>query len=286
MMKLRKVIKTVRGEKAIDGAGVHLVRVLGHGTVRDFDPFLMLDSFDSTNPPDYIEGFPFHPHRGIETLTYLIEGEMEHEDSLGNKGTIFSGDSQWMTAGSGIMHQEMPKAAPHMLGLQIWINLPQEEKMATPAYFGITKEMAAIKEEEFDTVRVVSGKYKDLEGVKAPHWQVTFYDITVNPEKEVTLDTISGENVFVFLILGDAQINDEIYTEKTAILFDEEGDSITIKALDKPCRFMFFSGKKINEPISWGGPIVMNTREELQNAFDELRSGEFIKHAPSGTKHK
>ncbi|MCD8163839.1 MAG: pirin family protein [Synergistaceae bacterium] len=141
----RKIIKTVQGQMATDGAGVRLVRVLGHETVRDFDPFLMLDSFDSRNPDDYTAGFPFHPHRGIETITYLIEGEMEHQDSLGNRGTIHGGESQWMTAGSGIMHQEMPMAGPRMLGLQIWLNLPQEDKMTAPRYFDIKDETSRTK---------------------------------------------------------------------------------------------------------------------------------------------
>lgn len=275
-MQKRKVRKAVRGQFAIDGAGVRLVRVLGGNDVEDFDPFLMLDSFDSTDPDDYIRGFPLHPHRGIETITYLIEGEIQHQDSLGNTGTIKSGEGQWMTAGSGILHQEMPQAMPRMLGLQVWLNLHQPQKMIDPTYFDIRREMIAVAEENFGTVRVISGKYKDVMGIQPPHWRATMYDVSVSAGKEAVLPTNEGENVFIFLIEGDADIDGHHYTEKTAVLFDE-GDSISVKTLEG-CRFIFFSGKKLHEPISWGGPIVMNTRRELQQAYDELNHGTFIKH--------
>jgi len=275
MMNERKVIKAVQGRKAIDGAGVHLVRVLGADDVLDFDPFLMLDSFDSTNPSDYTKGFPMHPHRGIETVTYLIEGEIEHEDSLGNKGVIHDGESQWMTAGSGIMHQEMPKASSRMLGLQIWLNLPQGEKMTPPEYFEIDRDMVAVKEEDFGIVRVISGHYKEVKGIQPPHWNATLYDVSLHAGKEAVLPTNPEENVFIFLILGDAQIDGQNYPEKTAVLFDS-GDNICLKA-DQDCRFLFFSGKKLRESIAWGGPIVMNTQQELQNSFYELNNGTFIK---------
>ena len=276
-MTLRKVSKAVSGMPAVDGAGVHLTRVLGPQTVRDFDPFLMLDSFDSTNPEDYVKGFPMHPHRGIETITYLIEGQIEHQDSLGNQGTINPGESQWMTAGSGILHQEMPKAAPRMLGLQIWLNLPQTEKMTHPTYFDIKGNMIRAKQEDFGVVRVLSGRYKDAAGVEPPHWQADIWDITLEQGKEVALVTRQDDNVFVFLILGDALIDDDVYAEKTAVLFGP-GDEINIKAADGVCRFLYFAGKPIKESVAWGGPIVMNTGEELEKAFSELQHGTFIKH--------
>lgn len=276
-MTLRKVSKSVRGMPAVDGAGVHLVRVLGPQTIRDFDPFLMLDSFDSTNPEDYIKGFPMHPHRGIETITYLIEGRIEHQDSLGNKGTIHPSESQWMTAGSGIMHQEMPQPSPRMLGLQIWLNMPQTAKMTNPTYFDIKNEMIGRKAEDFGVVRVLSGTYKNTAGVEAPHWQADIWDIMLDPGKEVTLETDPTDNVFIFLILGDAVINNEYYREKTAVLFDA-GDGINVKADNNGCRFLYFAGQPIKEGVSWGGPIVMNTEEEIKLAFDELRQGTFIKH--------
>lgn len=275
-MSERIVVKTVQGHRTVDGAGVNLVRVLGNKDVRDFDPFLMLDSFDSTNPDDYTKGFPTHPHRGIETITYLIEGEIEHQDSLGNEGVIRNGESQWMTAGSGILHQEMPKASQRMLGLQIWLNLPRQEKMVPPAYFDITKDMVKVITEDFGTVRVISGKYKETQGVQAPHWPATMYDITLESGKEAVLKTNPDETVFVFLIVGDGQIGGETYAEKTAVLFGD-GESIRIRAQEE-CRFFYFSGKPLKEPVVWGGPIVMNTREELQTAFDELDTGDFIKH--------
>ena len=275
-MRERSVVKTVQGRRTVDGAGVNLVRVLGNRDVEDFDPFLMLDSFDSTDPNDYTKGFPTHPHRGIETITYLIEGEIEHRDSLGNKGVIRSGDSQWMTAGSGILHQEMPKASPRMLGLQIWLNLPREKKMVPPAYFDITKDMVREVNEDFGTVRIIAGEYKDTVGVQAPHWPATMYDVTLKAGQEAVLQTGTDENVFVFLIVGDAEIDGRQYAEKTAVLFGD-GDRIRLKA-EAECRFFYFAGKRLKEPVVWGGPIVMNTDEELRAAFDELETGDFIKH--------
>lgn len=271
----------VRGHPAVDGAGVHLVRVLGGRTVEDFDPFLMLDSFDSTDPEDYIKGFPLHPHRGIETITYLIEGKIEHADSLGNKGVILSGQSQWMTAGSGILHEEMPRASARMLGLQIWLNLPRREKMTEPAYFDITGDMIPAVDDGAAIVRVISGRYKAAQGVNPRHIDATLYDVGLQPGASIDLETKRGENVFVFLIVGDAVIDGKEIPEKTAVLFGE-GDGIRVTATpEAPSRFIFFSGRPLDEPVAWGGPIVMNTDEELETAFAELESGQFIKHAPA-----
>lgn len=277
-MATRKIKKLVTGQRAIDGAGVHLVRVLGHDTVIDFDPFLMLDSFDSRNPADYIKGFPFHPHRGIETISYLVEGEMTHHDSLGNKGTIHSGESQWMTAGSGIMHQEMPQASKRMLGVQLWLNLPQSQKMTEPTYFDITKEMIGIKKTDEAVVHILAGEYDGVAGVNPPHIKATIYDIELQPGKSITLPTKIEDNVFVFLIEGNAVIDDKTVSEKTAVLFDE-GDAITVSTeADNPLRFLICAAKPLHESIAWGGPIVMNTRDELNFAFKELDKGTFIKH--------
>jgi redox-sensitive bicupin YhaK (pirin superfamily) len=276
----RKIKAQARGQKTVDGAGVHLVRVLGHDTARDFDPFLMLDSFDSKNPADYIAGFPFHPHRGIETITYVLKGAMEHQDSLGNSGTIRDGEVQWMTAGSGIMHQEMPQASAHMLGAQLWLNLPAADKMAIPQYFSITNQLIGEKQTPSAAIRVIAGEYQDVKGA-APHYiPVTYYDVALREGAAITLDTKPAENVFVFLIVGDAIINEERIAEKTAVLFGE-GDTITIAAPPgQTARFLFLSGKPLREEISWGGPIVMNTKEELNRAFQELEEGTFIKHQP------
>jgi len=281
-MILRKVKRMVRGQHTVDGAGVHLVRVLGGETVRDYDPFLMLDSFDSKAPSDYIKGFPMHPHRGIETITYLAEGEIIHKDSLGNSGMIRGGDSQWMTAGSGIMHEEMPQATEWLLGVQLWLNLPKTEKMTQPTYFDVTKDKVGLAETDFGVVRVLAGAYADVEGAKPPHWPVTIYDVTVKASHQATIPVHPDENVFVFLLLGDAVIDGRAYASKSAVLFEEEGDAISVHALaDAPCRWLLCSGRKIKEPVAWGGPIVMNTEEELEEAFLDLRTGNFIRHRAS-----
>lgn len=278
-MTAREIHKTVRGRATVDGAGVHLVRVLGPETVYDFDPFLMLDSFDSENPSDYIKGFPMHPHRGIETITYLIHGEMAHEDSLGNKGVIQSGESQWMTAGSGIMHQEMPKASKRMLGAQIWLNLAAKDKMVDPVYFDIKQSMIPVVQEGPVTTRIISGAYKDAKGVTPAHVKATLYDVSVEAGATAEIPGDPAENVFVFLIEGDAVIRGKTIREKTAVLFGA-GDSIQVSATSgKPSRFIYFQGPKLSEEVAWGGPIVMNTQEELENTFLELRKGTFIKHA-------
>ncbi len=280
-MKHREIVKTVRGQRAVDGAGVSLVRVLGNRDVYDFDPFLMLDSFDSTDPADYTAGFPWHPHRGIETITYLINGKIEHMDSLGNKGTIESSESQWMTAGSGILHQEMPIATERMLGFQLWLNLPKADKMAEPAYLGITQDSIPVIEADRAKVRVLSGGYGGVSGVLPRHIQAGILDISLPKGERLTLPTKPEETVFVFLILGDAVIDAHLISEKTAVLFGA-GDSVSIEATpDRDLRLILFSGKALHEPVAWGGPIVMNTREELDLAFEELRNGSFIKRNPT-----
>lgn len=276
-MKKREIRKIANGKSAVDGAGVRLVRVLGHEDTEDFDPFLMLDSFDSKNPDDYIKGFPPHPHRGIETLTYLIDGKIEHEDSLGNKDTINAGESQWMTAGSGIIHQEMPLASENMLGFQLWINLPANEKMTEPEYLSITKDRMGFFEDESSVVRVISGGYKNASGVQPRHVKASIFDIILKEGKSIEIETNALENVFVFLIDGDGIINNKNIACKSAVLFSE-GDTIEISSPENAqTRFIFFSGKSLKEPIAWGGPIVMNTKEELKFAFEELRLGNFIK---------
>lgn len=274
----RQVIEIVKGSPAIDGAGVHLVRVLGPQTIRNFDPFLMLDAFDSRDPKDYIKGFPFHPHRGIETVTYLIKGRVDHADSLGNKGTIHDGESQWMTAGSGIIHQEMPQPSEHFLGLQLWINLPKNEKMTAPTYFDITNKLIKEVDEPFGHVRVVSGEYKGQKGAKGKHVDATILDITVNPHESFTLPTDKESNLFVYIVTGEGYFgdNEKLIFNKVAVLFGK-GDEFYVKAGESGIRFVLFSARPLKEPVAWGGPIVMNTEEELQKAFDELDEGTFIK---------
>ena len=277
---IRDIVKEVRGQRAIDGAGVSLVRVLGNRDVYDFDPFLMLDSFDSTDPRDYTAGFPWHPHRGIETVTYLINGKIEHMDSLGNSGTIESGESQWMTAGSGIMHQEMPMASDRMLGFQLWLNLPKKDKMTTPAYLSITQDMIPLVASGKSTVRVLSGNFGDVTGTAPRHIPASILDVSVPKGERIVLPTKPEDNVFAFCILGDAIISAQLIAEKTAVLFGA-GESVSIEATpEKDLRFILFSAKALHEPVVWGGPIVMNTREELELAFAELRNGTFQKTKP------
>lgn len=272
----RKIAKLLRGMPAVDGAGVRLVRILGHHDVYDFDPFLLLDSFDATNPNDYIRGFPMHPHRGIETITYLIAGRIEHQDSLGNKGVILSGQSQWMTAGRGILHQEMPKPSERMLGFQLWLNLPRAEKMCEPAYFEITQEMIPAGSQDGAVVRVISGEYGGAVGPKPKHIQATILDVSLEAGTTFALPTKPEETAFAFVILGSAFVDGQPLEEKTAVLFGP-GDVAEVTASEhQEARVVFFSGMPIKEPIAWGGPIVMNTEEELDQAFRELREGTFI----------
>lgn len=275
----RKVREIVMGQNAVDGAGVHLVRVLGKDTMEAFDPFLMLDSFDSRNPADYIKGFPLHPHRGIETITYLAQGEIVHTDSLGNSGVIENGGTQWMTAGSGILHEEMPQAAPRMLGLQVWLNLPQTEKMTEPKYFDIpSSDVITVKSEDY-VVRLISGEFAGKQGARPHHLQAAVFHILIEPGKEIKIPTKKGETVFIFSLVGDVKIAGQSYREKSAILFGD-GDFIKVGTREgEVAQVMFFQAPPLHEPIAWGGPIVMNTAEELQFAFTELRAGTFIKRS-------
>jgi len=276
-MKTRTIARVVTGKPAVDGAGVKLTRVLGGETIEDFDPFLMLDSFDSTNPADYLRGFPTHPHRGIETITYLVDGELAHEDSLGNKGLIIPGASQWKTAGSGILHQEMPQEAERMLGLQLWLNLPAAEKMTEPKYFDIRPEDVGVAENSCATVRVISGSYEGVNGAKPHHIQATLLDVSLKEGQSIEIPVKEDETVFIFSLLGDTMVTGELFQEKTALLL-KDGNQVEVSALPgETARFILASAPALHEPIAWGGPIVMNTREELQLAFDELRAGTFIK---------
>lgn len=274
----RQIKKLVRGRPAVDGAGVRLVRVLGHDDVEDFDPFLMLDSFDSRDPKDYIAGFPMHPHRGIETVTYLIQGHIDHEDSLGNKGSILDGQAQWMTAGSGILHQEMPKPSERMLGFQLWLNLPKAEKMVAPAYYDITEDMVPVMQEGEAEVRVIAGSYKGRQGAEPRHVQATLYDILLPAGAEIALDSPEELKAFVFTIQGEALVAGQSVSEKTAVLLTK-GNKLHLGAgQHEPARIIYYAATPLHEPIAWGGPIVMNTREELRLAFDELNDGSFLKH--------
>lgn len=284
-MQTRKIQRIVTGQQAIDGAGVLLVRVLGYRTVKDFDPFLMLDAFDSQNPDDYIRGFPMHPHRGIETVTYLVEGEIEHQDSLGHKGVIRSGDSQWMAAGSGILHQEMPAASPRMLGLQLWINLPQKEKMTDPKYRNITADMIPVVREAESEVRVLSGEYAGTRGAVLPDYvQARFLDVTIQPGVEWSAGVDPRETVFAYVLRGAGLTGPamEAVDHKQAVLLTA-GDAVTFTAGPEGLRVIFLSAPPLREAVAWGGPIVMNTDDELRTAFFELEDNTFIKHEAAAT---
>ncbi len=275
----RNVDQVVTGNRAVDGAGVNLVRVLGRPTVTSFDPFLMMDAFDSTDPRDYVKGFPWHPHRGIETVTYLVKGHIEHGDSLGSKGDILDGGCQWMTAGSGIMHQEMPMASERMLGLQLWLNLPQKDKMTPPKYNDITAQDVPVVKEDGAEIRVISGQYKDARGkMEGDHVKMTMLDVKLDAGAEFNLPTPNDVTAFAYLFSGSGEFggSKSPQGEKQALLFTK-GDEINITAGKDGAHMVICYAKALNEPVAWGGPIVMNTREELMLAFEELDRGTFIK---------
>jgi redox-sensitive bicupin YhaK (pirin superfamily) len=279
MGKTREVRRIVTGSRQEDGAGVKLVRVIGRADVEDFDPFLMLDAFDSRNPADYIKGFPWHPHRGIETVTYLIAGDIEHGDSLGNKGHILNGGCQWMTAGSGIIHQEMPQPAERMLGLQLWLNLPRKNKWTQPQYRDITADRIPKVQEESGTVGVISGAYGNVQGVtQGDYVQALMLDVALNPGSGWRLPVDGATTLFIYIVEGGGFF-DALATQvesHRAVLFGE-GDEFVVQAGPKSIRFLLFAGRPLREPIAWGGPIVMNTKEELEQAFTDMDNGTFIR---------
>jgi len=287
-MKTRSIKKIFTAKPVLEGAGVHLNRAFGYYELPQFDPFLLLDDFRNDDPAKYLKGFPWHPHRGIETITYMLEGFAEHGDSMGNKGKIGRGDVQWMTAGSGIIHQEMPKPGPDnkMYGFQLWANLPASHKMMDPRYQDI--KSADIPEAELDNgvkIRIICGEVNGISGpVKDIVIEPEYLDITIPAGVEYSHPTKKGHTVFVYVIGGSMETwghgggeEGDFIGNRTLILFDD-GDQVTLKAAEgEPVRFLLVAGKPLHEPISWGGPIVMNTKEELNRAFEEYRSGTFIK---------
>ncbi len=285
MDNYRKVSKVTKGKPAIDGAGVKLVRVIGHEDTKDYDPFLMLDAFDSKDPDDYTKGFPWHPHRGIETITYLIKGDIEHGDSLGNRGSIKDGDCQWMTAGSGIIHQEMPKKTERMLGAQLWLNLPASKKMTKPAYGDIKAENVPLIREDGARIRVISGEYLGQKGAfEGNYIKASYLDVELSSDHEWVFKTSPENTLFVYIFYGEAFFDPQmkavetngLIREKQAVLMGR-GEKFYIKAGSGDLRFILLSAPPLNEPIAWGGPIVMNTKEELDMAFRELDNNTFIK---------
>lgn len=288
-MSKRVATQIIRGQHAIDGAGVHLRRVLGPKNIKDFDPFLMLDGFDSLDPKDYIKGFPWHPHRGIETITYLIKGKIEHADSLKNKGTIYDNECQWMTAGSGIIHQEMPKPSERMLGCQLWLNLPAKDKMTTPAYGDITHDKVTTVVEENATIRILAGTYKGNKGAfEGKYVKVKYIDVELAPNSKWDYnETPNNETLFIYLLDGTLAVDDTLSnfeSKSCAVLFTSANknqttnQTVTVRSGKQGARFVLLAAKPLNEPVAWGGPIVMNTNEELDIAFKELDDGTFVKH--------
>lgn len=271
----RKIKQQVTGYRTKDGAGVSLVRVLGNETIQEYDPILMLDSFDSTNPNEYIAGFPLHPHRGIETVSYIYRGRMTHKDSLGNEDTIADGEVQWMTAGSGIMHEEKLPASERMLGVQLWLNLPAKDKMVPPAYHSIKNSEIEEIELENGKLRLLAGEFEGRKGYLSKYLPLDYYDLHINANASIVINTDHERSVMVFTLLGEAYIGGELVKEKTAVKLTS-GDHVKITATEKKSQVLLISSTSLSEPVVWGGPIVMNTREELNKAFDDLNKGTFL----------
>jgi quercetin 2,3-dioxygenase len=272
---MKKII--LQGHSTYDGAGVKLKRMFAHDHTKLTDPFLLLDHFGSDNPEDYIKGFPWHPHRGIETVTYMLGGVVEHGDNIGNKGTIGPGDIQWMTAGSGVIHQEMPKASKDMMhGLQLWVNLPAKNKMTGPRYRGILDSEVPIVKIPGAEVRVIAGSYKNVEGpVRELIIDVEYLDIRLKKGNTTSHKAEKGYTSFCYLIEGTGEF-DGMRLEKGHLILFLDAGNIDVKAMED-IHYIFVTGKQLKEPIAWGGPIVMNTPEELELAFRELDEGTFIK---------
>jgi len=300
-MTSRKIKKIFKSRPTIEGAGVHLKRAFGYSQVPQFDPFLLLDDFHTSNPDEYLAGFPWHPHRGIETITYVLEGLVEHGDSMGNKGKIAAGEVQWMTAGSGIIHQEMPKLSPTgtMWGFQFWANLPAGRKMMPPRYRDVSADdIPAVTLVNGVAVKVIAG---EVAGVRGPVQDIVIepemLDITVPAGTVFSRPLPQGHTVFVYVLSGEGYFDERrdayayemagqgwsdidrrcICQPEAVILFEHGGDELVVATTDVPVRFLLVSGKPLNEPVAWYGPIVMNTQDELKVAFEEYRNGTFLK---------
>jgi hypothetical protein len=298
-MSIRPVKKLSQATPTLEGAGVHLRRAFGFGNTTDFDPFLLFDDFRNDVPREYLAGFPWHPHRGIETITYVLAGTVEHGDSMGNSGAIAAGDIQWMTAGSGIIHQEMPKGDPQgqMHGFQLWANLPAALKMTAPRYQEIkANEIPIITDDDGTSVRIVSGtfwgKKGPVEGIAA---DPMYIDVSVPPGQKKSLPVETTRHAFAYVFAGAGKFGNAsgpmpVMTEvagsdaapvleagnRSLVLFDR-GDEVTVQAGPEGIRFLLVSGKPLEEPVAWRGPIVMNTQDQLRQAFTELERGTFLK---------
>ncbi len=302
-MSMRRIAKIFKSRPTVEGAGVHLKRAFGYSQVPQFDPFLMLDDFHTTNPAEYLPGFPWHPHRGIETITYVLEGKVEHGDSMGNKGVIGPGDVQWMTAGSGIIHQEMPQESPTgmMWGFQFWANLPASRKMMPPRYREVkAADIPEVTQASGVKVKIVCG---ELEGVQGPVRDIVIdpelLDVSIPAGATFTHSVKGGHTAIAYILDGEGYFDDQrdafayemagsgwmdvnrrcICGAETVVLFERAGAAVTIVAGEKPLRFLLIAGMPLNEPVAWYGPIVMNTQDELRIAFEEYAKGTFVKPA-------
>ena len=300
-MSIRPIKQLTQAAPVIEGAGVHLHRAFGFGKTEDFDPFLLLDDFRNDNPDHYRAGFPWHPHRGIETITYILSGTVEHGDSLGNQGSLGAGDIQWMTAGRGILHQEMPKgdANGQMHGFQLWANLPAAHKMTAPRYQDVqTTDIPEITDDDGTKARVICGTFWGQKGpVEGINADPRYLDIAIPPGGRKILPVETDRHAFAYIFAGagtfrDASAPQSVKTEhldlsgevsreemgnRSLVLFDK-GNEVTVQAGAQGIRFLLVSGRPLEEPVAWRGPIVMNTQEELQQAFRELQNGSFIRN--------
>jgi redox-sensitive bicupin YhaK (pirin superfamily) len=285
MDKIRKIKVTLKSRPTFEGAGVRLKRAFGYAD-DSLDPFLLLDDFHSDNPRDYMAGFPWHPHRGIETITYMLHGKVEHGDSMGNGGVIEAGDVQWMTAGSGIIHQEMPKKGNHdtlLWGFQLWANLPASHKMMNPRYRDIKSSQIPETSQNDNKVniKIISGKINEIKGpVQDIITDPEYLDVRISPHSEFIHPIREGYNVIAYTIEGEGYFDEdkkELVKEETLVIY-RNGDTVKISTADSGIRFLLISGKPLKELVAWRGPIVMNTDEELRIAFQEYQNGTFIKH--------
>jgi quercetin 2,3-dioxygenase len=284
MPEVRKIYQVTASQSTIEGAGVRLKRAFGNNDVPLYDPFLLLDDFHSANPADYIKGFPWHPHRGIETITYMLHGQIDHGDSMKNKGVIYPGDVQWMTAGSGIIHQEMPTGQENglMWGFQLWANLSAAHKMMAPRYREVkSNQIPQVLAPDGATVRIICG---DVNGTRGPVQDTVtapeYLDVSLPSHSQFRHSAKRGRNTLAYVIEGSGGFDTEranpINAEHLVLFAD--GDEIVVTTQEKPVRFLLMSGQPIKEPVAWYGPIVMNTQDELRIAFEEYQRGTFIKH--------
>ena len=271
-MSYRKVEKIIKGIQTSDGAGVNLTRIIGSPELNMLDPFLLLDEFGSSNPNDYIAGFPPHPHRGFETITYMLNGKFRHQDSAGNEGILTDGSVQWMTAGRGVIHSEMPEQTKGLVrGFQLWLNLPKEKKMIEPAYNDISAERIPKVDFEGGRARIISGKFLGISGPGKPHTGMLYYDIVLDLSTHFTMPIDNGWNAFIYIYEGSVRLDREI-NQSHLIVLDQEGE-LDLTAGKEGAKFIVVAGEPLNEPVARGGPFVMNSKGEVLKAFEDYQNG-------------